>query len=406
MNSLMALKPRYATFLFGFTLILAVLVAVCFLPFSHAEGDFAGNMRDCLQTGHVPSTFLPDFYPYLGALFYKPFGAGGIVGLQAAMYFMLAACTLFTLRHVTNNKSASAAAAGIILLDPDLLSSIPKLWDTEVTVLFLAALLYLCLTLQSRGRVALLGIVWGLSLSVRPNFALLMLPFAYALWLAYGKAAPLRGALAGGLALAVLVTANTAAHGSFYLPQNGPYNLFAGANPHTQSALIHDFNAEPSIAAAMADHGYPAVDSYSLALKPVYTRYALTFIATHPLQWLWFGAVKLATLLRPDTKAHALFSGVGLLKLLTSLCVPLWLVLLTFAKPFRQVDKLFLLFVAAYVLPFLLTNTDPRFRPALDVLVLTHAAILILRKLAAGQNTESALVFGVSPERQGSSISR
>lgn len=383
----MTLKSRDATFLFGFILILAVLAAVRFIPFSHAEGDFWDNMRDCLRTGHVSSTFLPDFYPYLSAIFYKPLGPVGIIGLQAAMYLMLAACTLVTLRRITGNVPASAAAAGIILLDPDLLSSIPKLWDTELTVLFLAVLLYISLSLRGWGTVVLLGIIWGLSLSVRPNFALLILPLAYAFRLAYGKAALLRGALAAGLAFAVLAAANTAAHGSFYLPQNGPYNLFAGANPHTRSALLHDFNAEPSIAAAMADHGYPPVNSYALALKPVYTRYAFGFIMAHPLQWMWFGIVKLATLLRPDTKAHALLSGAGLIKLLTSLCVPLWFVLLAFARPFRQVDRLFLLFAAAYILPFLLTNADPRFRPALDVLVLTHAAILILRRHAGNQST-------------------
>ncbi len=378
----MTLKSRDATLLFGFILFLAVPAAIHFIPFSHAEGDFWDNMRDCLRTGHVPSTFLPDFYPYLSALFYKPFGTVGIIGLQAAMYFLLAACTLLTLRRVTGNRMASAVAAVIILLDPDLLSSIPKLWDTELTVLFLAVLLSLCLTLRSWGTIALLGVVWGLSLSVRPNFALLILPFAYALGMLYGRAALLRGALVAGLAFGVLAAANTAAHGSFYLPQNGPYNLFAGANSHTTSALLHDFNAEPSIPAALADHGYSPINFYALALKPIYTRYALGFIAAHPLQWLWFGIVKLATLLRPDTKAHALLSSAGLLKLLTSLCVPLWLVLLAFARPFRHVDRLFVLFAAAYVLPFLLTNADPRFRPALDVLVLTHMAILILRRHA------------------------
>ncbi len=384
----MIIKSRDATFLFGFILLLAVPVAVHFIPFSHAEGDFWDNMRACLSTGHVPSTFLPDFYPYLSALFYKPFGAVGVVGLQAVMYFLLGACTLVTLRRVTGDRTASAIAATIILLDPDLLSSIPKLWDTELTVLFLAALLSLSLALRGWGTVALLGIVWGLSLSIRPNFALLVLPFAYAFRLAYGKAALLRGALAGGLAFAVLAAANTAAHGSFYLPQNGPYNLFAGANPHTTSALLHDFNAEPSIAAALASHGYSPVNFYELGLKPIYTRYALHFIATHPLQWLWFGIVKFATLLRPDTKAHTLLSGAGLLKLLTSLCVPLWLVLLAFARPFKRVDRLFLIFAAAYVLPFLLTNADPRFRPALDVLVMTHTAILILRKRAGNLSAD------------------
>ncbi len=183
-----------------------------------------------------------------------------------------------------------------------------------------------------------------------------------------------------GLAFATLAAANTVAHGSFYLPSNGPYNFFAGANPFTRPALLAAFNAEPSIAPAMAQHGYPALNSYDPALNPVYDRFALQFVAAHPLQWVSLGALKLATLLRPDTKAHALLSSAGLVKLLTSLCVPLWIAVLACSRPLGKYDWIVVFFVLAYVFPFVLTNADPRFRPALDTLALTHCAILILSR--------------------------
>ncbi len=256
--------------------------------------------------------------------------------------------------------------------------------DTEITVFLLAALLAVSLALRpSRpSRLWLLGAVWGLGLAVRPYFACMALPIAYALWITYGRAALKWGALVAACAFATLAAATVAAHGSLYFPQNGPYNFFAGANSHTQFALLHAYNAEPSIAPAMADHGYPATAFYNLSLRPVYTRLALTYIAAHPLQWIWLGLVKLATLLRPDTKAHALWTGTGFLKLLTSLSAPVWLILLASARSFRKTDRLFVLFAIAYVLPFLLTNADPRFRPALDVLLLTHAAVLLARRAA------------------------
>ncbi len=373
-------KSAYAVL--GLILIFAALVAARFIPFSHAEGDLALNLLDCLRTGHISSTFLPGFYPFLCSFFYKPVGPGGVIALQVAMYFGIAALTWSTILRLSSNPPGAALLTALILLDPDLLSSIPKLWDTEITVLFVSALLFLSLAIRQRGylQVVLLGIVWGLSLAVRPNLLVLGVPIAYALRLGYGKAAYLRGAVVAGLAIFTLAAANTVAHGSFYLPQNGPYNLFAGANPHTQSALIHAYNAEPSIPPAMADHGYPAVYWYALSLKPVYTRFALAFIQAHPFEWLWLGLVKLATLLRPDTKTHALLTGAGLVKLLTSLSTPLWLALLASSRPLGRIDRIFLVFAAAYVLPFLITNADPRFRPPLDVLVLTHSAVLILRQ--------------------------
>ncbi len=373
----------------GLCLVFAAVAALLFIPFSHAEGDFWDNMRECLRFGYVPSAFLPDFYPYLSALVYKPFGPSGVVAMQAGMYLGVAACVFLTLRRVTGEDAGSALGAGAILLDPDLLSSIPKLWDTEMTVLLLLALIALSLALRERDWVApvSVGLVWGLSLSVRPNFAVLALPIGYGLFLAYGRRAVLRGALVGALAFGTLAAANTAAHGSFYLPQNGPYNLFAGANGHSEEALLALYNGEPSIPEAMHEDGYPGLKFYELRYKPVFTRLAFGFMAAHPLQWLWLDVVKLGTLLRPDTKAHPLFSAPGLVKLLTSLSMPLWLGLLLASRPLRQVDKLFVLFAAAYVLPFVLTNADPRFRPALDVLVLTHGAALVLRRLERGRGS-------------------
>lgn len=358
----------------------AMAVAVSAMPFSHAEEDFWNNMWDALRTGHTTTTFLPGFYPFLCSLVYRPFGPAGIEAFQALIYMALAVCTWWMLRRWTGNGPVAAAAAGLIVLNPDLLSSIPKLWDTEVTALLLAGLVAVCLALDRGrpGRVVVLGAVWGLGLAVRPNFIFLAFPIAFALWGAYGRAALVRLAGVGVLALGVVAGANTVAHGSFYLPSNGPYNLFAGANASTRPALLRDLNAEPSIRPAMEEHGYAARDFYDATLNPVFTRFAVQFMTAHPLEWLGLGVLKLGTLLRPDLKAHRLFSADGALKLLTCFCVPVWLVLLGFSRRLGEADRLVILFVAAYVLPFVLTNADPRFRPALDTLVLTHSAALLI----------------------------
>ncbi len=384
------LSRRTAYALFASQLVLYVALAVYIFPFSHAEGDFWQNTQEAARTGHVASTFLPTFYPFLCSLAYKASGVGGIVAFQALIYVGLALLVLRAVQEMSGAQRGAAFLAGAIALDPDLLSSIPKLWDTEVTALLLMGILVSCLALQRQADALALagtGLIWGLSLTVRPNLAFMALPIGYALWSAYGKQAGVRGVALAAIAFATLAAGNTLAHGAFYLPQNGPYNFFAGANPFTQSALTHAFNAEPSIPAAMAAHGYPAVNSYALALRPVYTRFAVAFIAAHPFGWMWLAVVKLGTLLRPDTKAHALGTAAGLIKLLTSLSTPLWLAASFLARSWRSTDTLIILLAAAYILPFLLTNADPRFRPALDVLVLTHTAVLFLRSRAARRET-------------------
>ncbi len=378
--------PRALTCLW-LALLPGILLALHLLPFSHAEGDFWENMQAALRTGHVPSIFLPGFYPFVCAWFYRPFGAGGVEVFQAALYLASAGCVLLILRRMVGPRSSATLAAGLIALDPDLLSSIPKLWDTEATACLLAALAAVSLALEPARRklptALLLGAVWGLGMAVRPNFVLLAVPIAWALFAARAR---LGAACAFGAAALALAAANTLAHGAFYFPQNGPYNLFAGANPYTRGALLSVFNAEPSIAPAMAAHGYPALNSYALALRPVYSRFALQFMAAHPFEWLGLAALKLGTLLRPDTKAHPLFSAWGLVKLLTSLAVPFWLAILLWVRGqgWTAKDTLIVLFAVFYILPFVLTNADPRFRPALDVLVLTHVASLILRRLGFG----------------------
>jgi hypothetical protein len=51
------------------------------------------------------------------------------------------------------------------------------------------------------------------------------------------------------------------------------------------------------------------------------------------------------------------------------------------ARSFRKADVVLFVIAFSYVLPFLLTNADPRFRVPLDVLLLGQAgALLALRR--------------------------
>ena len=388
-------------------LLPAILVTIRHVPVSYPEGDFILNVLSVIKTGHVSATFTPDTYPYLVGTAYRLKGFLGFLVLQSILYILLAACVLWLMRRLaTSARAWLLPAAWCVCLDPDLLSSLPKVWDTELVCMLLLAFTALAvatLVFPSVWRLAGLATVWGFGISVRPNFALLILPVLYALWLAQPVLAPstllrsgperpgqvrfrswlLQAAAVLLGACVVLLLANRLSHGAFYLPQNGPYNFFAGANAYTIPALLHRFNAEDSVPPALAALGiYPGPQhdaTYSLALRGVYTHQALVFLTSHPLRWLGLCCVKLMTLLRADTKTHPLLTAGWLLKIITAMCVPGWLAVLAWGRRLEAVDRLILLTVASYILPFLLTNADPRFRTPLDVLVLTHAVGLLLR---------------------------
>jgi hypothetical protein len=89
--------------------------------------------------------------------------------------------------------------------------------------------------------------------------------------------------------------------------------------------------------------------------------------------------IKLFTFFRPDIRIHPQRFAFGLVKCFLALPVVFFLILLMLPgrSPLDHVDRLLLIVYAAYILPFLLTNSDPRFRIPLDVLLLLHSARLL-----------------------------
>jgi hypothetical protein len=92
--------------------------------------------------------------------------------------------------------------------------------------------------------------------------------------------------------------------------------------------------------------------------------------------------VKLFTLFRPDTKTHSLFSAAGVIKSLLVLPALFFLaaLLLPGRQPLSFDDKLLLVVELLYILPFLITNSDPRLRVPLDALLLLHLVSLLYRR--------------------------
>ena len=155
-------------------------------------------------------------------------------------------------------------------------------------------------------------------------------------------------------------------------------------NPFTERALLSSLNAEPSIYPSLLAAGFSQdVDPYDPGLRPFYVQHALLYIRQDLLRAAKLMFLKLLTLLRPDTKIYPLNSLGGMVKLVLALAIPVWLLAIVVSRDaaWRIEDWLFVVFGLSYTAPFLLTNSDPRFRIPLDVLVLTHAIYRIAKYL-------------------------
>lgn len=382
-------------FVLVFSTVLAALIALR-VPLSVPEPGYLADVQSWSPATHIADTFTPLAYPLFLAPVYRIAGTNGIVALQAALYVATVYTAFLLLLQLELTPGMAGLGSLLILLHPEFFLSIPKIWDVGFSAFLFLLLVLVSLRLQREGpgwwRCILTGLVLGVGLFSRPNFALLVPVIAYAFWRAARRTSFARIATAGVVAAATFALAGVAAHGKPFWPRNGPYNLYAGDNPYSAHALLTKLNGEPSIDAGFrAAHPdlVPADANedfyYSAALEPIYMRDAVGFVAHHPGKQVQLIAIKLQTLFRPDTKVHPLHSAAGAVQAVLALPVLLFLMALLARgrPPLTASDRLLLAFVVGYIAPFLLTNSDPRFRTPLDALLLLFTVSLAFRHAAA-----------------------
>lgn len=357
-----------------------------------------GFLLDAQQwaaSGRIADTFTSLAYPLFAGIALRLGGFHGVVALQIALQVAFAGIAWRLLRQLRLSSRAAALGAALAALHPALVLSVSKVWDVPLSAA-LFVLLALCLLWLLRAspgrllRVALLtGIVFGLGLSSRPNY--LLLAPAIALALLMRRPRPRLGSASAVLVLtaasaaAAFALVGVASHGSVFLARNGPYNLFAGHNRHTVDSLLTNLNAEPSLVQCLSEQPHPDPDPYAAANEPWYRQQSLAFARNYPQIEVKLLLLKLWTLFRADTKAHPLGSVAGIGQLLLTAPVVLFFALLLFPpRPqLHREDAVLLTLELCYIIPFLLTNSDPRFRVPLDALLLLHAASLLVRRRSA-----------------------
>jgi len=359
--------------------------------------DFAAKQR-------IDSVFLPTGYSGLLGISYIFGGQPGMVAFSMALSLSVILAAWLYLRMLGLSVRATLCLTALLSAYPDFVLSYNKAQETAVT----ATILFVFLTLLIRSTMAkrlgtldaLLGVTVGYGVLVRPNLALLVLLVWFVFWHLRVAQALRRSVVHVALVLAVYLAGTTAFHGRPYLPHNGPYNLFAGANEFTR---FHLDNQEDSIYQALREHGLKAALGHSCSdekdidglpevharkMDTTYSRLAWDFIREHPWEMLHLSWLKFKNMMYPDFRIYPPGSVGGVFKIIAALAFPLWLLaLVMLPHPGPPTARLCVVVtVAVYIMPFLVMISSPRFRVPLDVLLwLDLGAMLVMwrqRRLA------------------------
>lgn len=355
------------------------------------------DLSAALREGPVGESFEPLGYPWLISLMPTRSLAVAVKLLHLACFsglvmMVLAEAKRHLRRAVGWAQPVIVLLAAAALLNPYGLANLTRVNDNGVNTA-LVLLLYLVArhhahpgreVATSLGGGALLGAL----MFIRPNLVSL-LPILAVRPLASGRVAASVAACVAGLMLAYGSASMVATGRPGFWPSNGPYNLLAGNNPSAMASLVRDYNAESSLVPAMSwcGHAEPARQSSSSALLQCARR----FLVESPVQAMSVTAYKFFNLmLRPNLRLADSPVEQALQWAMIILPAAWWgITLVSSWSAGRIVDPYTLNFVLLFALPFVVTNSDPRFRLPLDAIYATS-----LMQMAARQ---SSLRGGLPP---------
>jgi 4-amino-4-deoxy-L-arabinose transferase-like glycosyltransferase len=383
-------------------------VALVKAPFAAPTPVYLDVAEDVLRGRVIRSTFLPVGYVAFLVCFMKLGGLAGIFAGQAIAYVVTICLTYLILHRLRVSDTTSLLASSIVAMHPYLLLNIKRVIDHNVLIpLFLAFVLY---TLRVTRRGAsyadwlLLGIVSGAMVTVRPNcITLFVLPVAGCISRGRDVLRSL-GVFLGAALIAVAAVTIPLTSRFFIFSDNGAYNFFARANDFAFDELINRYNAELAVQQAVKELGLPADPPLSVQRQGVdyleqhplfqpnmtalYIRWGMTYWREHPDRMLALTGLKVVNLFRPDYRqvyrSHVA-PPIVIMIMQTLLALPalVW-TLLRLSRWHRPLYNCTLnsagvvgLAAVLYVLPFALTNSDPRFRLPLDLIFILDIACFL-----------------------------
>lgn len=336
------------------------------------------ELAEWLRRGPLPSSFEPLGYPWLLSLIPVSSPVTAVVVLHAASFVAFTTGMVWTAIHFADAPRAMTAhrvmviiAGAAALLSPYGLVNLVRVNDNGVNVLLtftLSLLIYRAASRPGHRAIPALGLLMGVMTFVRPNCLALMPVVVAAGVLSPSRLTGMHAAatMAATGAASYLACALLATGTATFWPANGPYNLFAGNNPAASTAIMHDYNAEPSLPAGLAWCG---VTSAPRSVPPDrYLECTRRYLQVDPAGALTLAGYKAYNLLwRPNLRLADSF--VDVTAQAVSLILPLlwWGASVTVWVRRRQVmDWRAAAIVVLFALPFVLTNSDPRFRQPLE----------------------------------------
>lgn len=409
-------------------LILTAAIIWNDLNFSFFLGLLFDDAKELAQKGTIVSDFMPIGYSGFLGLCLKLGGEGAIPACQATVYagvllavfwFLSYACEQnlgFPPRLNRETREMAPMERGgsrgrdilltlgilVIALHPTLILNVWRVHDGNPTTLLLLGFLAAGISFSRFGKiwsVFAMGIFAGLISTIRPNTILLaLLAFLFLYRKNYKKRGDrLKEAAVFLVSVAIVFMAVniTIKHKPLFLPQYGPYNLFAGANEYTTKHLLQSYGAENSLEEALRARGLSSVEGFEERLyfpPEEYKRLAIDYVKNHPLEYAKLVSIKIITLIRPGyhvTENFTWGSGEGLkrvLKIILALPFFIWMFFIwKTRKNFFERENLFVFFVIVlYALPFLIANADPRYRFPLDIVFIADS---FRRASGGGQGT-------------------
>jgi 4-amino-4-deoxy-L-arabinose transferase-like glycosyltransferase len=394
-------------------------------PLTSIGGGNAINLgiAEIVQHHRITSSFLPVAYP--GFLGWSAVAAAvlhrspefGICAAQILILLALFFCTRTLLARFTSWRYATIVAL-LITLYPQYLWGVKSLNDGTLTLVTMMVLVIVTLDIRdvpNSKNAILFGLSLGAAVLVRPSLALLAVLFVLAVMRKSISIAARLGVISLLSALILYCVGTAIFHGRPFFPKNGPYNLYAGFNPYSERYLVRNLNAEESLPEALALQGItarqdwnsqsddPAVnDTRDLKYAPLYKRETKRFILEHPGEVVHLTWVKFRTLFSQNYSAKGETGGkhrvAVILKHVTLLVFPLWVIVMLIGKITKraELNDVVIWTILLWLVPFILSNVDPRFRITCEGLVLADIARMIYalksRDTRIGQQTQSRVL--------------
>ena len=212
--------------------------------FLYADAGYLVDAKDFAANGRITGHFRPIGYSLLIGMAFRAAGIAGIVVLQSIVYISTVVAAFQVARRVCDIHWLILFATSLVAFHPYLLLDIKRVNDNTINVLGILAIVadvFLRASLDDR-----LGQVRGCSrriVFVSPQCACFR---ASAHGPTVFEGFRLRGLLsmAATFIAAWMIISSIGTGNPFYIPDNGPYNLFAGVTSLPGNPLTN-LNAEP-----------------------------------------------------------------------------------------------------------------------------------------------------------------